>query len=53
MFPKSTTPARIKENFEVFDFELEPADAETIDALDRGEAGRDGPNPDVFAYIPS
>src|SRR5664279_4759167 len=53
VFPKSTTPARIKENFEVFDFELEPADAETIDALDRGEAGRDGPNPDVFAYIPS
>jgi len=33
--------------------ELEPGDAETIDALDRGEAGRDGPNPDVFAYIPS
>ena len=53
VFPKSTTPARIKENFEVFDFELEPGDAETIDALDRGEAGRDGPNPDVFAYIPS
>lgn len=52
MFPKSTT-ARIKENFEVFDFELEPGDAETIDALDRGEVGRDGPNPDAFAYISS
>jgi 2,5-diketo-D-gluconate reductase A len=48
VFPKSTTPARIKENFELFDFQLEPGDAETIDALDRGEAGRTGPNPDTF-----
>jgi 2,5-diketo-D-gluconate reductase A len=53
VFPKSTTPTRIRENFQLFDFELEPADVQAIDALDRGEAGRDGPNPDVFAYIPS
>ena len=53
VFPKSTTPARIRENFELFDFELQPADVEKIDALDRGEAGRTGPNPDVFAYVPS
>jgi 2,5-diketo-D-gluconate reductase A len=52
VFPKSTTPSRIKENFELFDFELEPDDVQAIDALDRGEAGRDGPNPDAFAYIP-
>jgi 2,5-diketo-D-gluconate reductase A len=52
VFPKSTTPARIKENFEIFDFQLEPADAEKIDALGRGEAGRMGPNPDSFAYVP-
>jgi 2,5-diketo-D-gluconate reductase A len=52
VFPKSTTPARIKENFELFDFRLEPADVATIDALDQGEAGRTGPNPDAFAYIP-
>jgi 2,5-diketo-D-gluconate reductase A len=52
VFPKSVTPERIKENFELFDFELEPGDLEQIDALDRGEAGRDGPNPDEFAYIP-
>jgi 2,5-diketo-D-gluconate reductase A len=52
VFPKSTTPARIKENIELFDFRLEPHDIEKIDALDHGEAGRIGPNPDRFAYIP-
>ena len=52
VFPKSTTPARIKENFELFDFELEASDVEEVAGLDRGEAGRIGPNPDRFAYIP-
>ncbi len=32
--------------------QLEPDDVAKIDALDRGEAGRNGPNPDVFAYVP-
>jgi 2,5-diketo-D-gluconate reductase A len=49
VFPKSTSPARMRENFEIFDFELEPEDVEQIDGLDRGEAGRRGPNPDTFA----
>ena len=53
VFPKSVTPERIRENFEIFDFELEPADIERITGLDRGEAGRTGPNPDKFAYVPS
>ena len=52
VFPKSTTPARIEENFALFDFELEPADHEAIDALDRGEEGRTGPHPDRFDYVP-
>ena len=52
VFPKSTTRARIEENFTLFDFELDPADIEAIDALDRGESGRIGPHPDRFAYIP-
>jgi 2,5-diketo-D-gluconate reductase A len=53
VFPKSTTPARIQENFELFDFALKPGDAESIDALDQGEAGRTGASPDVFAYVPA
>ena len=52
VFPKSTTPSRMKENFDLFDFELEPADISRIRALNRGESGRVGPNPDTFAYIP-
>jgi 2,5-diketo-D-gluconate reductase A len=52
VFPKSTTPARIKENFALFDFELDASDVEAITALDQGEAGRTGPNPDVFDYVP-
>jgi 2,5-diketo-D-gluconate reductase A len=52
VFPKSVTPSRMKENFEIFDFELEPGDVEEISALDKGEDGRTGPNPDTFAYVP-
>jgi 2,5-diketo-D-gluconate reductase A len=52
VFPKSTTPSRIRENFELFDFELGPEDMEAITALDKGEKGRTGPNPDTFAHIP-
>ena len=48
VFPKSTTPARIEENFALFDFELDPTTWPRIAALDRGEAGRTGPNPDAF-----
>jgi 2,5-diketo-D-gluconate reductase A len=52
VFPKSTTPARIKENFDLFDFELGADDVDRITALDKGEIGRTGPNPDTFAHIP-
>jgi 2,5-diketo-D-gluconate reductase A len=52
VFPKSITRARIKENFELFDFELDDEAMRAISSLDRGDAGRTGPNPDTFAYIP-
>ncbi len=52
VFPKSVSPARIRENFALFDFELEPGDVREIDALDQGEGGRTGPNPDRFSYVP-
>jgi 2,5-diketo-D-gluconate reductase A len=48
VFPKSSNPARIRENIELFDFELGAEQVARIDALDRGEAGRTGPNPDVL-----
>lgn len=52
VFPKSVSPERMKENFEIFDFELTASDVDAISALDRGEAGRTGANPDEFDYIP-
>ena len=53
VFPKSTTPERIEENFRLFDFELDQAAMDRITALDRGEEGRTGPHPDRFDYVPS
>ena len=52
VFPKSTTPSRIEENFTLFDFELTDADVDAIAGLDKGEDGRNGPNPDTFAMVP-
>jgi 2,5-diketo-D-gluconate reductase A len=46
VIPKSNTPARIKENFEIFDFELSTADIRAIDGLDRG--ARTGADPATF-----
>jgi 2,5-diketo-D-gluconate reductase A len=52
VFPKSIHPQRMKDNFEIFDFDLGDEEIEALTALDKGEAGRMGPNPDTFAYIP-
>ncbi|MFG2621269.1 aldo/keto reductase [Streptomyces sp. NPDC048507] len=46
VFPKSSTPARIEENFDLFGFALDEADMTEISALDRDE--RTGPDPDRF-----
>ena len=52
VFPKSVTPSRMKDNFELFDFELSPEEMDAITTLDRGEEGRTGPNPDTFDMVP-
>jgi 2,5-diketo-D-gluconate reductase A len=51
VFPKSVTPARIKENIDIFDFELSGEDVAFITALNKNQ--RTGPDPDTFDFIPS
>jgi diketogulonate reductase-like aldo/keto reductase len=46
--PKSVTPARIKENLNIFDFELSKDDIGAIDALNKDL--RAGPDPDNFSF---
>lgn len=47
VIPKSVTPSRIRENFDVFGFRLDEEDLAAIATLDRGH--RTGPDPDAFA----
>ena len=52
VFPKSVSRRRMRSNLELFDFELNDSDVDALSALDKGESGRTGPNPDVFDRIP-
>ncbi len=51
IFPKSMKRERMEENFAIFDFTLTPEQMTRIDALDQGESGRQGPNPDTFDMV--
>lgn len=53
VFPKSMREERMRENLAIFDFALNDEEMATISALDQGEAGRIGPNPDTFDWIPA
>lgn len=46
VIPRSVTPSRIEQNFDLFDFELDDTQMTAISALDQGK--RSGPNPDEF-----
>ncbi len=46
VIPKSVTPSRIRDNFDLFGFKLDANDMRTIGNLDRGE--RIGPDPAEF-----
>ncbi|MFI5560931.1 aldo/keto reductase [Amycolatopsis japonica] len=45
--PKSVTPSRIRENFDIFDFELAEDDLAALAEFDDGT--RTGPDPDTFS----
>jgi 2,5-diketo-D-gluconate reductase A len=49
VFPKSVTPSRVKENFDIFDFGLPAGDVAEISALDKNQ--RTGPDPDKFDRV--
>jgi len=50
VFPKASSVERLKQNFDLFDFELSDADMGAISALDAGR--RIGADPDEMSWVP-
>ena len=46
VFPKASSPERLRENADIFDFELSADDMRAIDGVDSGN--RVGSNPETF-----
>ncbi|MCZ2439784.1 MAG: aldo/keto reductase [Burkholderiales bacterium] len=53
VIPKTATPTRMAQNLASFEFMLTLDELTAIDALNKGEAGRRGPDPYTFDWIPS
>jgi 2,5-diketo-D-gluconate reductase A len=49
--PRSIHAERLKENIDVFGFELSEEEMRTIAGLDKGEAGRTGSNPATASFL--
>lgn len=49
VIPKSVTPSRVKENLDVFGFQLTDDEVAALSALDRD--GRTGPDPETFDLV--
>ena len=52
VFPKSVNPERMRQNLDVFGFTLSSPQMFAISALDKGSAGRAGPHPRSFDWMP-
>lgn len=48
IIPKSVNPSRLKENIDLFDFELSAEEMKTVNSMNRNE--RFGPDPDHFDF---
>lgn len=53
LFPRSSQEERIRQNIDVFGFELSDDEMSAITSLDEGEAGRVGPHPNEFEPSPA
>jgi 2,5-diketo-D-gluconate reductase A len=53
VFPKTSSSMRMRENLDLFEFELGPNDLAALAAVQKGATGRIGPQPDTFDWVPA